>query len=122
MCTNVVFSSLSFLYIFLPICLLGAFAMPKLQWKNYFLLAMSLFFYAWGEPKWILLMIISTAVEYAGALVVDKNRGTWKAKAAVGVSVGVALSFLFIFKYLDFFTFNFNINISNIYNWNTYSL
>ena len=108
MCTSVVFSSLSFLYIFLPICLLGAFALPKLQWKNYFLLAMSLFFYAWGEPKWILLMIISTAVEYAGALVVDRNRGTWKAKAAVGVSVGVALTFLFIFKYLDFFTFNFN--------------
>ena len=108
MCTSVVFSSLSFLYIFLPICLLGAFTLPKLQWKNYFLLAMSLFFYAWGEPKWILLMIISTAVEYAGALVVDKNRGTWKAKAAVGISVGVALSFLFIFKYLDFFTFNFN--------------
>ena len=108
MCTSVVFSSLSFLYIFLPICLLGAFALPKLQWKNYFLLAMSLFFYAWGEPKWILLMIISTAVEYAGALVVDRNRGTWKAKVAVGVSVGVALTFLFIFKYLDFFTFNFN--------------
>ena len=103
-----VFSSLSFLYIFLPICILGAFSLPKLQWKNYFLLAMSLFFYAWGEPKWIILMIISTAVEYAGALVVDRNRGTWKAKAAVGVSVGVALSFLFIFKYLDFFTFNFN--------------
>ncbi|MBQ1596879.1 MAG: MBOAT family protein, partial [Clostridia bacterium] len=103
-----VFSSLSFLYIFLPICILGVFSLPKLQWKNYFLLAMSLFFYAWGEPKWIILMIISTAVEYAGALIVDKNRGTWKAKAAVGVSIGVALSFLFIFKYLDFFTFNFN--------------
>lgn len=103
-----VFSSLTFLYLFLPICLLGVFTLPKLKFKNYFLLVMSLVFYAWGEPKWILLMLISTAVEYAGALLVEKYRGTWKAKAAMGVSIGVALSFLFIFKYLDFFTFNFN--------------
>ena len=101
------FSSLSFLFYFLPAIILLYFIVPK-KFKNAVLLAFSLFFYAWGEPKWIILMIISTAVEYAGALIVDKNRGTWKAKAAVGVSIGVALSFLFIFKYLDFFTFNFN--------------
>ena len=108
MSKHVVFSSVTFLYLFLPVCLLGFFLLPGLKAKNYFLLFMSLFFYAWGEPKWILLMLISTAVEYVGAILVDKYRGTGKAKAALIVSISVALSFLFVFKYLDFFTFNFN--------------
>ncbi|MBO4383267.1 MAG: MBOAT family protein, partial [Clostridia bacterium] len=103
-----VFSSLSFLYLFLPICLFGFFAIPGLHRKNYFLLVMSLLFYAWGEPKWILVLLLSTFVEYIGAILVDKYRGTGKAKAALGISVGVALSFLFLFKYVDFFTFNIN--------------
>lgn len=105
---KLVFSSLSFLYLFLPLCLLGYFVLPGLKAKNYFLLVMSLLFYAWGEPKWIILLLISTFVEYLGALLVDKYRGTNIAKAAVGVSVTVALSFLFVFKYFDFFTFNIN--------------
>ena len=105
---NLVFSSLSFLYLFLPLCLLGYFVLPGLKAKNYFLLVMSLLFYAWGEPKWILLLLISTFVEYIGALLVEKYRGTGIAKAAVGISIGVALSFLFVFKYFDFFAFNFN--------------
>ncbi|MDO5448911.1 MAG: MBOAT family O-acyltransferase [Clostridia bacterium] len=71
---------------------------------------MSLIFFAWGEPKWIVLMLISTGVEYFGALLVDRYRDERPgvAKAALAVSVTVALSFLFIFKYFDFFTFNFN--------------
>ena len=103
-----VFSSLSFLYLFLPICLFGFFAIPGLHRKNYFLLVMSLLFYAWGEPKWILVLLLSTFVEYLGAIFVDKYRGTGRAKAALGISVGVVLSFLFLFKYVDFFTFNIN--------------
>ena len=71
---------------------------------------MSLIFYAWGEPKWIVLMLISTGVEYFGALLVERYREERPAiaKLSLGVSVTVALSFLFIFKYFDFFTFNFN--------------
>ncbi len=71
---------------------------------------MSLFFYAWGEPKWIILMLISTAVEYFGAIMVDqyKEERPEIAKAALAVSVSVSLGFLFIFKYFDFFAFNFN--------------
>ncbi len=108
-----VFSSLSFIYIFLPICLLlYIFAARSIRQKNVVLLIMSLIFYAWGEPKWILLMVISTVVEYVGALLVDKYREEKPtlAKVSLGASVCVALSFLFVFKYFDFFSFN----VSNI--------
>ncbi len=103
-----VFSSLIFIYIFLPICLILYFAARGVQQKNAVLLMMSLIFYAWGEPKWIVLMLISTLVEFIGAKIIDENRGTWKAKAALATSVSIALGFLFIFKYFDFFVFNFN--------------
>ena len=103
-----VFSSLTFLYLFLPVCLGLYYAVRNLKIRNIVLLIFSLAFYAWGEPKWIVLMLISTSVEYVGAIIADKFRGTWKAKAAVGVSITTALAFLFVFKYLDFFTFNIN--------------
>lgn len=103
-----VFSSLIFIYIFLPICLILYFATKSIQQKNVVLLVLSLVFYAWGEPKWIVLMVISTFVEFIGAKLIDRHRDTWIAKAALATSVTIALSFLFIFKYFDFFTFNFN--------------
>ena len=106
-----VFSSLVFIYVFLTITLtLYFFAAKSIRQKNVVLLLASLFFYAWGEPKWIILMLISTAVEYYGAIIVDQYReeNPALAKAALGVSVSVALGFLFIFKYFDFFAFNFN--------------
>lgn len=103
-----VFSSLAFVYIFLPICfLLYFFVARNINQRNIILLVMSLIFYAWGEPKWIILMVISTLVEFIGAKIIDENRGTTKAKVALGVSVATSLSFLFIFKYFDFFAFNF---------------
>lgn len=103
-----VFSSLIFIYIFLPICLILYFATKSIQQKNAVLLVMSLLFYAWGEPKWIALMVISTLVEYVGAKLIDRHRDTWIARAALATSVTIALGFLFIFKYFDFFVFNFN--------------
>lgn len=105
-----VFSSLTFIYIFLPICLiLYFFAAKSIQQKNVVLLIMSLIFYAWGEPKWIILMLISTAVEYFGAILIDKWRESILSKLALAVSVTVSLSFLFLFKYFDFFSFNANL-------------
>ena len=106
-----VFSSLVFIYIFLTFTfILYFFAAKSIRQKNAVLLVMSLFFYAWGEPKWIILMLISTAVEYFGAIMVDqyKEERPEIAKAALAVSVSVSLGFLFIFKYFDFFAFNFN--------------
>lgn len=104
-----VFSSLAFLYIFLPVCIVLYFgAARSIQQKNVVLLIMSLLFYAWGEPKWIILMIFGTLVEYFGAKIIDKNRGTPLAKIALAVSVFITLGILFVFKYFDFFTFNIN--------------
>lgn len=106
-----VFSSLSFIYIFLPICIFLYFVVARsLRQKNVVLLIMSLIFYAWGEPKWIVLMVVSTAVEYLGARLIDKYREEkpFLAKLSLALSVTVALSFLFIFKYYDFFTSNIN--------------
>ena len=59
-----VFSSLSFLYLFLPVCLLLYFIIPKIAYKNAVLLVMSLLFYAWGEPKWIIVMLLMAFVDY----------------------------------------------------------
>ena len=103
-----VFSSLTFLYIFLPVCLILYFSTKNINQKNIVLLIMSLIFYAWGEPIWIILMIVSTLVEFFGAKIVDRYRNTWKAKAAVFISIAVSLSFLFIFKYYDFVVVNIN--------------
>ena len=98
-----VFSSLTFIYLFLPICFILYYSAKTIEVKNYVLLAMSLLFYAWGEPKWIIVMIISSFVEYCGGLLIDKYKDTWKAKIALGVSVSISLLFLIIFKYFDFF-------------------
>lgn len=98
-----VFSSLTFIYIFLPICYILYYMANSIKTKNLILLISSLLFYAWGEPKYILVLLVSSFVEYIGGLVIDRNRGSWKAKTALIVSVAVSLSFLAIFKYLDFF-------------------
>ena len=97
-----VFSSLTFLMYFLPIVLILYFIRSSLRWKNGVLLAASLFFYAWGEPIWILAMVASTAVNYFCTLKMvslkrKKDRKKWM---ILGVAVSGAL--LFVFKYASF--------------------
>lgn len=103
-----VFSSLNFMYLFLPVCLLLYFILRSIKVRNYLLLAMSLLFYAWGEPKWIILMIVTTLIDYGAGLLVDKYRGQKLAKWALAGSVVITLSFLAVFKYLGFFNQNLN--------------
>lgn len=103
-----VFSSLNFMYLFLPVCLLLYFILRGIKARNDLLLAMSLLFYAWGEPKWIVLMIVTTLVDYGAGLLVDKYRGQKQAKWALAGSVVITLSFLAVFKYLGFFNQNLN--------------
>ena len=98
-----VFSSLNFMYLFLPICLLLYFILHGIKARNYLLLVMSLLFYAWGEPKWIILMIVTTLIDYGAGLLVDQYRGQKLAKWALAGSVVITLSFLAVFKYLGFF-------------------
>ncbi|MCJ7832008.1 MAG: MBOAT family protein, partial [Actinobacteria bacterium] len=93
-----VFSSPEFLFLFLPAMLLAYFAAP-VRFRNPVLLAGSLFFYAWGEPVYIVLMLVSITVNYALAIAIDRFRGTPRSRAALIAAVAVSLGLLGFFKY-----------------------
>ena len=69
-----VFSSLLFLYIFLPICIGAYYLVRSLRAKNAVLIAASLVFYAWGEPVYVLLLVFSAAMNYGFGLLMEKYR------------------------------------------------
>ena len=97
-----VFSGIPFLYYFLPCALLAYFLAPK-KLKNTVLLLFSLLFYAWGEPRYILLMGISIVQGYGFGLLVERYKGKKGAKVALGLSVFFSLGMLGYYKYADFF-------------------
>lgn len=102
------FSSIPFLYYFLPAVLMVYFAVPR-RFKNTVLLIASLFFYGYGEPIYLLLMAASILLFYFCGLLIGKNEGNRKAqKAWLVVSIVVSLTLLGIFKYADFFIDSFN--------------
>ncbi len=94
------FSSISFLYLFLPA--LALYYIVPQQWRNYVLLAASLLFYFVGEPVYVLLLLFSSLSDYAHSLYIEKHRGTKKAKGALISSIVINLGMLFFFKYTDF--------------------
>ena len=96
------FSSVPFLFYFLPAALLIYFAAPR-QLKNAVLLLASLFFYAWGEPKYMLLMLVSIVQGYGFGLLIEKHRGQKASKVFLTLSILVSLGLLGYFKYADFF-------------------
>ena len=96
-----VFSSLTFLQCFLPLCLLAYFLVPQ-KGRNGVLFLFSLLFYAWGEPVYVVLMLFSTALDYTCGQMVERHRGKRGAKIALLVSVCVNLGLLGVFKYSDF--------------------
>ena len=102
-----VFSSLNFLFIFLPAVLILYFIVPR-KLRNGILLIASLIFYAWGEPIYVVLMLFSILLNYVAGRLVDKNRGTVGAKRALVVSVVLNIALLGFFKYSDFFIQNIN--------------
>jgi alginate O-acetyltransferase complex protein AlgI len=71
--------------------------------KNLTLLIFSLIFYAWGEPKYVLLMVFSSLTDYFHAIIIDKYRGTFYSKLALISSIIINLSLLGFFKYTNFF-------------------
>ena len=101
------FSSIPFLYYFLPLVLLFYFAVPT-SLKNTVLLLFSLAFYAWGEPMYVFLMIATVGVNYLLGLLIEKFRGRILSKIFVILSVALSLGVLGYFKYADFFIENFN--------------
>lgn len=97
-----VFSSLSFLLYFFPIVLLLYFIRKDLKWRNGVLLVSSLFFYAWGEPIWILAMVASTAVNYFCARKMVRVKGKRNRRRWMILGVAVSGALLFVFKYASF--------------------
>jgi len=96
----VVFSSITFLFVFLPFFLAGYFLLAP-RFRNVFLLLASLVFYWWGEPKFVLVMLGSIALNYCcGLLCGRKNNFVRKLGLWIAVLANVGL--LFVFKYLDF--------------------
>lgn len=98
-----VFSSITFLYFFLPAVLLIYYISPK-KIKNIVLLLSGLFFYAWGEPVYVVIMIFSSFIDYAAGLIIDKYDDNQKKRtAALLVSLIINLGLLGVFKYSGFF-------------------
>ena len=94
-----VFSDIFFLFVFLPLFLICYFAAPKTKIKNIVLIIFSLFFYAWGEPVWVCLLIFSSIFDYFNGRFIDKHKGEKKAVLGVVISCVVNLSILGVFKY-----------------------
>lgn len=101
------FSSIPFLYYFLPIVLIIYFISSK-KLKNLVLLVSSLIFYGWGEPKYLALMLFSIVMFYGCGLAIDKSETVKQKKIWLTVSVIISIALLGIFKYADFFITNFN--------------
>lgn len=98
------FSSIVFLFYFLPIVLVTYYLLRKsYRLKNIFLLVASLFFYAWGEPWFVLIMILSIMLNYIFALIIDKYRDKKSIARLILILTCVTnLGILFVFKYLGF--------------------
>ena len=103
-----VFSSIPFLYVFLPVVLLIYFLCPMSR-KNLVLMVSGFLFYAWGEPVYVLLMLFSTLLDYTAGRVMERYRENPKIrKAALLTSVIINLSLLAVFKYSSFLVENIN--------------
>ena len=91
---------------FLPLCIAIYFAVPR-KLKNFVLLVFSLVFYAWGEPKYVLIMLASITVAFITGLFADKSRykekAVFKARLSMIIAIVWNLGFLFFFKYTNLF-------------------
>ncbi|HBR03425.1 MAG TPA: membrane-bound O-acyltransferase family protein, partial [Ruminiclostridium sp.] len=86
--------SLFFLCIFLPVSLGLYYLIKNRSYRNWILMLTSLFFYAWGEPVWITILILSTFLNWFLALKISENRGNWKGKTVLMLSVAENLLIL----------------------------
>ncbi len=102
-----VFSSIPFLFYYLP-CVLALYYLMPTRGKNFILLLASLFFYAWGEPKYLLFMVLSILQSYVFGLLIEKYRGSSLARIFLAASVVFSLGLLGYCKYADFFLKSFN--------------
>jgi len=100
-----VFSSLSFLYMFMPVVIPAYFIIKNRTWRNGVLLASSLVFYSWGEPKFVVMMLLSALAAYVGGLLMAGFREAGREKAekcAYIATIVFLVGALFVFKYFNF--------------------
>ena len=102
-----IFSSITFLYYFLPLIIIFYFLVP-FRFKNFVLLLFSLIFYSWGEPKYIILMILSIFCGYIEGLLIQKSVEKKYSRWVLACSCCIHLGLLGYFKYFDFLIENIN--------------
>ena len=107
-----VFSNLFFIYLFLPLNLILYYAVPNKTWKNVVLLLFSLFFYSWGEPVWVFLLMLTAFLDYTWAKCIEYFNLTGQQrckKIALIASLVFDLGMLGVFKYSGFVVENINL-------------
>lgn len=114
-----VFSSIVFIFRFLPFAIISYFLTPK-KFKNFCIIILSLLFYSFGEPKYFPIIIISTLIDFLVSNLIEKNRENKRlCRFMLIISLVFNLGILFFFKYIDFFIENlniiFNTSISKMY-------
>ncbi len=111
---KMVFSNLFFIYLFLPLNLILYYAVPNKTWKNVVLLLFSLFFYSWGEPVWVFLLMLTAFLDYTWAKCIEYFHLTGqqrRKKIALIASLVFDLGMLGVFKYSGFVVENINLLI-----------
>lgn len=108
-----VFSSTVFLFAFLPITLAGYYFLPR-RFRNGFVTLASLLFYAWGEPKFVLIMCLSIFMNYLFGLLVVRREDDAYRRGILTMMVISNLSLFFVFKYLNFTIENLNVLLGGI--------
>ena len=104
------FSSNIFIFIFLPAVIAVYYLIPRRarSWRNIFLCIASLFFYAWGEPRFVLVLMLSIYINWLFGLLVDRYRAGHYVKGIIALDIFFNLIIIFIFKYLSFTVQNLN--------------
>lgn len=103
-----VFSSILFLYLFFPILLMVYFAVKNQTWRNWILIVFSFTFYAWGEPVWVVLLLVASLAGYLFALAIERQRGRRSAKILFISAICLNIGLLGFFKYSAFLVENLN--------------
>ena len=101
------FSSMTFLFVFMPL-VMAVYFFAKQEIRNYILLIASIIFYAWGEPRYLAVMIITILVNYIGAVLLDRHIFSGRRKLILLLTIAADLGFLIYFKYFNFLIENIN--------------
>ena len=102
------FSDLLFLYAFLPLCVTAYFISKNIRWRNAVLLIFALIFYAWGDIRFLPLLVCAALVNYGAALLLSRFGEGKRSTAVLAVGIILNLGLLGVFKYTGFVIENIN--------------